>query len=68
VNFAAGKSFDVFPERGIKFQFQAEANNILNHPSFGQPGPNTIGSATPEQITGTTVGGRVWQMVGHITF
>ena len=68
VNFAAGKSFDVFPERGIKFQFQAEANNILNHPSFAQPGPNTIGSATPEQITGTTVGGRVWQMVGHITF
>jgi hypothetical protein len=68
VNFSLGKSFNLLPEKGIKFQFQAEATNILNHPSFGQPGPNTIGSSSPEQITSTTVGGRVWQMVGHFTF
>ena len=68
VNFSMGKTFDIYPEKGIKFQFRAEATNILNHPSFGQPGPNTIGSSSPEQITTTTVGGRDWEMVGHITF
>ena len=68
VNFSMGKTFDILPEKGIKFQFRAEATNILNHPSFGQPGPNTIGSSSPEQITSTTVGGRNWEMVGHITF
>jgi hypothetical protein len=68
VNFSMGKTFDIYPEKGIKFQFRAEATNILNHPSFGQPGPNTIGSSSPEQITSTTVGGRDWEMVGHITF
>ena len=68
VNFSLGKTFDILPEKGIKFQFRAEATNILNHPSFGQPGPNTIGSSAPEQITSTTVGGREWEMVGHVTF
>ncbi len=68
VNFSAGKSFDLLPEKGIKFDFRAEATNILNHPSFGQPGPNTIGSSSPEQITSVTVGGRQWEMVGHVTF
>jgi carboxypeptidase family protein len=68
INFAVGKSFDIYPEKGIKFKFQAESTNILNHPSFGQPGPNTIGSSAPEQITSTTVGGRTWEMVGHISF
>jgi hypothetical protein len=68
VNFSAGKTFDVLPEKGIKFQFRAEATNILNHPSFAQPGPNTIGSSAPEQITGTTVGGRAWEMVGKLSF
>lgn len=68
VNFSMGKTFNLLPEKGIRFQFRAEATNILNHPSFGQPGPNTIGSSAPEQITSTTIGGRNWEMVGHITF
>ena len=68
VNFSIGKSFDLLPEKGIKFQLRAEATNIVNHPSFGQPGPNTIGSSSPEQITSTTVGGRQWEIVGHLTF
>jgi hypothetical protein len=68
INFAFGKSFDVVPDRGIKFQIRAEATNIINHPSFGQPGNNQISTNAPEQITSTTVGGRVWQMVGRISF
>jgi hypothetical protein len=68
INFSFGKSFDVVPDRGIKFQIRAEATNILNHPSFGQPGNNQISNNAPEQITGTTVGGRTWQMVGRFSF
>ncbi len=68
INFSLGKSFDVVPDRGVKFQIRAEATNILNHPSFGQPGNNAIGNNAPEQITGTTVGGRTWEMVGRFSF
>ena len=68
INFSLGKSFDILPDRGIKFQLRAEATNILNHPSFAQPGNNAIGNNSPEQITGTTIGGRVWEMVGRFSF
>jgi hypothetical protein len=68
VNGSLGKSFDLWPDRGIKFELRAEATNILNHPSFSQPGNNQIGNNSPEQITGTTVGGRVWEMVGRLSF
>jgi len=68
INFSFGKSFDILPDRGVKFQFRAEATNILNHPSFAQPGNNQIGNNTSETITGTTVGGRVWEMVGRLSF
>jgi hypothetical protein len=68
VNFSLGKSFVIVPDRGINFQFRAEATNILNHPSFGQPGNNQIGNNSPETITGVTIGGRVWEMVGRISF
>ena len=68
INFSLGKSFDVVPDRGVKFQIRAEATNILNHPSFGQPGNNAIGNNSPEQITSTTVGGRTMELVGRFSF
>ncbi len=68
INFSLGKSFDVLPDRGMKFQIRAEATNILNHASFGQPGNNAIGNNNPEQITTTTVGGRTMELVGRFSF
>ena len=63
-----GKSFDLWPERGVKFQVRADAANALNHASFGQPGNNAIGQGESAQITGTTVGGRALQLYGRISF
>jgi hypothetical protein len=68
VNFSMEKSFAVVPDRGINFMFRASATNILNHPSFGQPGNNQIQNNSPESITGVTIGGRVWEMVGRLSF
>jgi len=70
VNVAAslGKTFDLWPERGVKLQIRADAGNVLNHPSFGQPGNNAIGPGQSAQITGVTVGGRQIQLYGRISF
>jgi hypothetical protein len=70
VNVAAslGKSFDVWPDRGVKLQIRADAGNVLNHPSFGQPGNNAIGPGQSAIITSTTVGGRQIQLYGRISF
>lgn len=68
VNFSVGKTFDLWPERDVKFQIRGDARNILNHPSFGQPGNNAIGSGQSAQITGVTVGGRAWQIYARMSF
>lgn len=68
INASFGKSFDVYPEKDMKFEFRAEATNVINHPSFGQPGGNVVGNNAPEQITSTTIGGRVWELVGRFSF
>jgi hypothetical protein len=75
VNFSFGKSFDVWPEKGLKFQIRADLSNALNHPSFGQSGNNEIGcSATnspggcTSAINSTTVGGRAMQIYGRFSF
>jgi hypothetical protein len=70
LNFAAslGKTFDVWPDRGVKMQIRADAGNVLNHPSFGQPGNNAIGNGESANITSTTVGGRQIQLYGRISF
>jgi Carboxypeptidase regulatory-like domain len=68
VNFALGKSFDIWPERGVKFQIRASAANILNHPSFGQPGRNVGYSADSSAITSTTINGRALEMYGRLSF
>lgn len=69
VNFSFGKSFDLWPERDVKFQIRGDATNILNHPSFAQSGNNVMGgSDASSQITGVTVGGRSWQIYGRLSF
>jgi hypothetical protein len=68
INISLGKSFDILPDRGMKFQIRAEATNILNHPSFGQPTNNAIGNNAPEQITSVTVNGRTMELVGRFSF
>ena len=70
VNIAAslGKSFDLWPARGVKLLFRADAGNVFNHASFGQPGNNAIGPGATANITGTTVGGRQIQLYGRISF
>jgi hypothetical protein len=68
VDFALGKSFDLWPERGVKFQIRASANNVLNHPSFGQPGRNVGYSADSSAITSTTINGRDMELYGRLSF
>lgn len=67
-NFSMGKVFDVWPERNVKFEMRGMATNIFNHPNFGQPGNNGIGQGQSAQIHSVTVGGRVWELYGRISF
>jgi len=68
VNGQLGKTFTLWPERGVQMHIEGEAFNLFNHPSFGQPGNNAIGPGESAQITGVTVGGRTMQLYGKITF
>lgn len=68
VNFSLEKTFALVPSENVNFEFRASATNILNHPSFGQPGNNQIFNNAPETITSVTIGGRVWQFVGRLSF
>jgi len=68
MDFSFGKTFAVLPDRGINFEIRGDAQNVLNHPSFGQPGDNTVGPGQLTNITGTTVGGRTWQIYGRLSF
>ncbi|HEY4356869.1 MAG TPA: carboxypeptidase regulatory-like domain-containing protein [Acidobacteriaceae bacterium] len=74
MNAALGKTFVLYPERGIKLEIRGEAFNVLNHPSFGQTGSNVIGAdpaqnaASSAVINSVTVGGRTMQLYGKITF
>jgi hypothetical protein len=72
VNFAIGKGFDLWPEHNVKLQIRASANNILNHPSFGQPGTTLGGPPSAElngaSINSVTIGGRTWEMYGRLSF
>lgn len=72
VNFSIGKGFDLWPERNVRFQIRASANNILNHPSFGQPGTTLGGPPSAEiggaNINSVTIGGRVREMYGRLSF
>jgi hypothetical protein len=68
LNFSFGKTFDILPERGVKFEIRGDSQNVLNHPSFGQPGNNVVGPGQVTNITSTTVGGRTWQIYGRLSF
>lgn len=68
MNAQLGKTFILWPERGVRMHIEGEAFNVLNHASFGQPGNNAIGPGESAQITGVTVGGRTMQLYGKITF
>ena len=68
MNAGLGKIFTLWPDRGVKFEVRADAFNVLNHASFGNPGNNAIGSGQSAQITGVTIGGRTMQLYGKITF
>jgi hypothetical protein len=67
VNFSFGKSFDLWPEK-VKFQIRGDATNVLNHPSYGQPSSPVAGGGGSSSISGLTVDGRVWQIVGRVSF
>ena len=77
INLSGGKTFSI-PWENIKFQIRCDAQNVFNHPSFGQP-DGTLGGAAgvgqpysynakTQQISGTTVGGRSVQLGGRLTF
>ncbi|MGB7136025.1 MAG: carboxypeptidase-like regulatory domain-containing protein [Acidobacteriaceae bacterium] len=68
MNASLGKVFALWPEHGVNLEIRGEAFNVLNHPSFGQPGNNAIGPGESAQITGVTVGGRSMQLFGRINF
>jgi hypothetical protein len=75
VNLTAGKTFDLGWE-GVKFNLRCDATNAFNHPSFGvpngslttSPGSNVFTGPSAGQITSTTVGGRVLQLSGRLSF
>jgi hypothetical protein len=68
MNASLGKVFALWPEHGVNLEVRGEGFNVLNHPSFGQPGNNAIGPGESAQITGVTVGGRSMQLYGRISF
>jgi hypothetical protein len=68
LNFSFGKSFAILPDRGVNFELRADSQNVLNHPSFGQPNGTVVGTGSPTNITSTTVGGRTFQIYGRLSF
>jgi hypothetical protein len=65
MNASLHKKFPIY-ER-VAFDFSANATNVLNHASFGEPDP-VIGPGHNALIRSVTVGGRSMELVGKITF
>ncbi len=81
VNFSLGKTFAIWEQ--VHLQVRADANNILNHPSFQLPGASlTVCSAAngttcsaagaiqtgTSTIRSTTIGGRTMQLGARLSF
>ena len=74
-NFSAAKSFTVPYGEGIKVEFRADAQNVFNHASFGNPSTGLGGSSGPgtpytstSSISSLTVQGRNLQLALHVSF
>jgi len=65
INGSIRKTFRIY-ER-VNFDLAANATNLVNHPSFGEP-DTSIGTGHHAQITSVGEGGRTVELVGHITF
>jgi len=65
MNASVHKRFPI--HENVGFDFSANATNVLNHPSFGQP-DSTIGPGHTATIRSLTVGGRTMEFVGKIIF
>ncbi len=70
VNMSLGKTFALWPAHNVNFELRADATNVLNHPSFGQPGTTIAPAANQPSIAinGVTVGGRALELYGRISF
>lgn len=45
-DMSAGKAFSLPWREGMKFEFRVDAQNVFNHPSFGNPGNLTLGNSS----------------------
>lgn len=61
-----GKTFNLYKDR-YRLQVRADANNVLNHPSFGLPN-SSLSNGSVGQITSTTIGGRAIQLGARFSF
>ncbi len=74
-NLSMAKAFTIPWREGISVEFRADAQNVFNHPSFGNPSTSLGGSSgtdTPytntAPISTTTVGGRNLQLTLRVNF
>ncbi len=71
-NFDAGlaKSFAILPSDRLNLKFRGDAFNVLNHPTYGEPGLNIASDNNFGQITGgpITYGPRVLQVSARLEF
>jgi Carboxypeptidase regulatory-like domain len=65
LNLSFGKTFTI--TEGTRFEVRADAQNALNHASFGGPDA-TIGNNKPAVISSVTDGGRRIQLYGRFSF
>jgi hypothetical protein len=72
LNASMFKDFTVWHEQHL--EFRADAFNLLNHPTFGNPSMGTDIGANEVQITGTgseqnlTIDARFFQLSGKFVF